>query len=143
MTFLIMIVLNLYFSAVNSVDSFRRSISCNSCSVLLGSLANEAKMVLIFIFVDSNFIYKIVSGKLFNLMTFRKNRTNMVEQLSLEPRLKRTGKKQTKQDKIRTNIKIYITFLNLQFYLYLKDLLMKMLGYLSIILVDHRHFLRK
>lgn len=143
MTFLIMIVLNLYFSAVNSVDSFRRSISFNSCSVLLGSLANEAKMVLIFIFVDFNFIYKIVSGKLFNLMTFRKNRTNMVEQLSLEPRLKRTGKKQTKQDKIRTNIKIYITFLNLQFYLYLKDLLMKMLGYLSIILVDHRHFLRK
>lgn len=143
MTFLIMIVLNLYFSAVNSVDSFRRSISFNSCSVILGSLANEAKMVLIFIFVDFNFIYKIVSGKLFNLMTFRKNRTNMVEQLSLEPRLKRTGKKQTKQDKIRTNIKIYITFLNLQFYLYLKDLLMKMLGYLSIILVDHRHFLRK
>lgn len=96
MTFLIMIVLNLYFSAVNSVDSFRRSISFNSCSVLLGSLANEAKMVLIFIFVDFNFIYKIVSGKLFNLMTFRKNRTNMVEQLSLEPRLKRTGKKTNK-----------------------------------------------
>lgn len=44
-------------------------------------------------------------------MTFRKKRTSMVEQLTLEPRLKRSGKKtnKTKQDKIRTNIKIYAT----------------------------------
>lgn len=63
MTFRIMVVLNLYFSAVNSVDSFRSSISFNSCSVLLGSLANEAKMVFIFIFVDFNFNYKIVYVK--------------------------------------------------------------------------------
>lgn len=64
MTFRIMIVLNLYFSAVNSVDIFRRSISFNGSSVILGSLANEAKMVLIFIFVDFNFNYKIVSVKI-------------------------------------------------------------------------------
>lgn len=44
-----MIRSNLHFRAINSVDSFCRSISVDDCSVLLDNLANEEKMVLIFI----------------------------------------------------------------------------------------------
>lgn len=66
MKLLIIILSNLHFRAINSFDSFRRSNSFNDCSVLLGSSANEAKMVLIFIFMDFNLNFKkIVSVKLF------------------------------------------------------------------------------
>lgn len=68
MKFRIMILLNLHFRAINSVDSFRRSNSINDCSVLLDGLENEAKMVLIFIVIDFNLIDEIVSVKLFYLM---------------------------------------------------------------------------
>lgn len=96
MKLLIIILSNLHFRAINSFDSFRRSNSFNDCSVLLGSSANEAKMVLIFIFMDFNLNFKkIVSVKLFFFiyMTLRKNRSSMIEQHTLEPLQKRTGKK--------------------------------------------------
>lgn len=77
---------------------------------------------------------------------FRKNRGKTIDHYTIEPVSKRTGEHQ--QNTCTIQIKIELEFnllisLNMHYYLYLKDTFMKMLGYLCITLVDHRHFLKK
>lgn len=92
MKFRIMILLNLHFRAINSFDSFRRSNSFNDYSVLLGGLANKAKMVLIFIFIDFNLNFKkVVSVEIFFFYDFKEkqnqyDRTTHIRATSKEDR---------------------------------------------------------